>query len=87
MNRKGIFIQAKKHCHSSEQANNNSDGVLECDRTFINEFILLYYTNLIQGFNALASILHEFQGVNSCYSNHMNLDAKSLKVHFLEAIS
>ena len=46
---KGIFVQAKKHCHSSEQAYNNSNGVQECDGTFINEFmLLLHYTNLIR---------------------------------------
>ena len=64
---------------------NNSNGVQECDGTFINEFILLYYTNVIQSFNALFCILHEFDRVNGCYSNHKNPDAKSLKVQFLEA--
>ena len=27
INRKGIFIQANKHCHSSEHAYNNTNGV------------------------------------------------------------
>ena len=46
---------------------------------------LYYYIIPIQSFNALADILHEFHGVNGCSSNHVNPDAKSLKVHFLEA--
>ena len=62
---------------------NNSNGVQERDGTFISEFIL-YYTNVIQSFNALAGILHEFHGVNGCYNNYMNPDANSLKVHFLK---
>ena len=83
---KGIFVQAKKHCHSSEQAYNNSNGVQECDGTFINEFmLLLYYTNLIPGFSGLAGTLHQFRGVNGCYNNHRHLDATSLKANFLEA--
>ena len=89
INRKGIFVQAKKHCHSSEQAYNNSNGVQECDGTFINEFtlllLLLYDTNLIPGFSGLAGILYQFRGVNGCYSNHRHPVATSLKANFLEA--
>ena len=52
----------------------------------MDEFILLlYYTNLIPGFGGLAGILHQFRGVNGCYSNHRHLDATSLKANFLEA--
>ena len=40
---------------------------------------------LIPGFSGLAGILHQFRGVNGCYSNHRHLDATSLKANFLEA--
>ena len=40
---------------------------------------------MIHGFNALAGILHQFRGINGCYSNYRQLDAKFLKANFLEA--
>ena len=59
--------------------------LLFCFVFFLSRIIIVLDTNMIHGFNALASILHQFRGINGCYGNHRHVDAKFLKANFLQA--